>query len=109
MEEANNRSSDALQEKASVNSEASEEGGAENRDEKAEKFDEQRRVSSDSGSDCALGNSSKGESNASKFQTLPSVELSSGDFRADFDDSSDQLSGSVCLNSVFLLYCRFWL
>lgn len=97
MEEASNRSSGAPPVKASVNSEASEEGGAGNREEKAEKFDEQRRVSSDSSSGCALGNSSKGESEASKFQTLASSELSAADLRADFDDSSDQLSGSVCV------------
>lgn len=101
MEEASNRSSDAPQVKVSVNSEASEEGGAGNREEKPEKFDEQRRVSSDSSSDCALGNSSKGESKASEFQTLATAERNAGNFRADFEDSSDQLSGSVCLHSFF--------
>ncbi|KAH6794403.1 hypothetical protein C2S52_004880 [Perilla frutescens var. hirtella] len=92
MEGANNRSSDALLEKVRVDSEALEKREGDNRDEKAEKIDELRRVSSDSSSDCAVGNSSRGESKASQFQTLASVELPGSDFRADFDDSSDHLS-----------------
>nr|AKA27894.1 WRKY protein [Salvia miltiorrhiza] len=92
MEGANNRSSDALREKVSEDSEPSEERGVENRDGKAEKIDEQSRVSSGSTSDYALGNSSRGESKASQLQTLASVELPVADFRADFDDSSDHLS-----------------
>lgn len=96
MEGANSRSSDAVREKVSDNLEPSEEREEENRGEKVEKIDEQRRVSSESSSDCALGNSSRGESKASQFQTLASVELPGGDSRANFDESSDHLSGSVC-------------
>ncbi|KAL1563500.1 WRKY transcription factor, variant 2 [Salvia divinorum] len=85
MEGANNRSSDALRDKVSKNSEEIESG---NRDEKAEKIDEQKRVSSASSSDYALANSSRGGSKASQLQNLASVELPA----ADFDDSSDHLS-----------------
>ena len=92
MEGANNRSPDASREKVR---EDSEEGEAENRDEKAEKIDEQTRVSSDSSTDYTLGDTSRGESKASQLQTLASAELPAADSRVEFDDSSDNLSGSV--------------
>lgn len=107
MEGANNRSSDAVREKVSENPEPSEEREEEIRGEKVEKIDEQRRVSSESSTDYALGNSSRGESKASQFQTLDSVELPGGDFRANFDESSDHLSGSVCV-WVFCYYFWCW-
>ncbi|XP_042004350.1 probable WRKY transcription factor 32 isoform X2 [Salvia splendens] len=91
MEGANNRSSDASREKVREDSEPSEKGEAENRDDKAEKIDEQRRVSSDSSTDYTLGNSSRGESKA-QLQTLASAELPAADSRVEFDDSSDHLS-----------------
>ncbi|KAL1553782.1 WRKY transcription factor [Salvia divinorum] len=92
MEGAKNRSSDASREKVSEDSEPSEEREAENRDEKVEKFDEQRRVSTDSSTDYALGNTSRGESEASQLQTIASAELPAADSRVEFDDSSDHLS-----------------
>lgn len=101
MEGANNRSSDASREKVREDSEPSEKGEVENRDEKAEKIDEQRRVSSDSSTDYTLGNSSRGESKASQLQTLASAKLLASDSRVEFDDSSDHLSGSVYLCVFF--------
>ncbi|KAI3446942.1 hypothetical protein Pfo_003607 [Paulownia fortunei] len=92
MEEEKIRSSEALQETENENSKLPNEGEEENRDERMEKNDEQRRVSSDSSSDCAVGNSSRGESKASESETLASVQLSEGDFQADFDESSHLLS-----------------
>lgn len=94
MEEENNRSFEACQEKVNENTKPSKEGEEEIRDEKVEKSVEQRRVSSDSSSDCAVGNSSTGESKASQSKTLASVKLYEGDFPADFDESSHHLSGS---------------
>ncbi|KAK6151592.1 hypothetical protein DH2020_014227 [Rehmannia glutinosa] len=76
MEEESNRNFEALQETENENCKSPVEGEEEFRDEKMENNDEQRRVSSDSRSDCAVGNSSRGESKASKSKTLTSVQLS---------------------------------
>lgn len=106
MEEERNRSSEALNETENKNSEPPNEVEEGNRDEKTERIDEQRRLSSDSTSNSAVGNSSSGgESRASEFETLSSVQLSEGDFQADFDKSSHLLSGSSTVPSFVLCVC----
>ncbi|GFP83627.1 probable WRKY transcription factor 32 [Phtheirospermum japonicum] len=92
MEEENNWNSGAVGNTKNELSKQVKEGGEENRDEKVENTNEQRRVSSDSRSDCAVGNSSRGESKASESKTLTSVQLSESDFSVDFDESSHLLS-----------------
>ncbi|KAL8502462.1 hypothetical protein ACS0TY_021559 [Phlomoides rotata] len=92
MEEESNRSSGAFQVESHENSKPSNEGEVENRGEKVGRDYDERRVSSYSYSDCAVRNSSRGDSRASKSETLASVKLSDGDFPADFDESSHHLS-----------------
>ncbi|CAA0819987.1 Probable WRKY transcription factor 32 [Striga hermonthica] len=57
----------------------------------ANNWDKEERVSSESRSGCAVGNSSRNESKASELETLTSVQLSQAAL-ADFDESSHRLS-----------------
>ncbi|KAL3622396.1 WRKY transcription factor [Castilleja foliolosa] len=93
MEEESNRSSGADGDTKTQLSKQVEEGGEEIFDEKMDENNDRRLVSSDSISDCAVGNSSRGESKASESKTLTSVQLSESDFSVDFDESSHLLSG----------------
>ncbi|KAL3629608.1 WRKY transcription factor [Castilleja foliolosa] len=92
MEEESNRSFGADGDTKNQLSKRVEEGGEENFDEKMDENNDRRLVSSDSKSDCAVGNSSRGESKASESKTLTSVQLSESDFSVDFDESSLLLS-----------------
>ncbi|PIN00150.1 hypothetical protein CDL12_08816 [Handroanthus impetiginosus] len=92
MEEENNRSSGALQDTENESSRLSSGGQEEKVGEKVEKNEEQRRVCSGSSNDCGVGNSSRGETKASDSETLASVQVSEGEFQADFDESSHVLS-----------------
>lgn len=102
MEECN-RSSGAFVGELCENSEALKEGEGENRGEKVGRNCEERRTSGGDGhGDCAVGESSGGDSRASEFETLASVKLSGG---ADFDESSHNLSGSSAIPQFYLSLC----
>lgn len=100
MEEESNRSSAAFEEELYGNSKPSNEGEVENRGEKMERNYEERGVNSDRYSDC-VGNSSRGDSGASKSETPAFVKVSHGDSPADFDESSHHLSGTSTIPGFY--------
>ncbi|GER27764.1 WRKY DNA-binding protein 32 [Striga asiatica] len=92
MGEDNNQNSQGLQETGEDgDSEPVKGKRGESRDEKMANNCDKERVSSESRSGCAVGNSSRNESKASELETLTSVQLSQAAL-ADFDESSHRLS-----------------